>query len=50
MNQDDLVWERACEMFNTELPTDEQLAEAYQEMVDEAEDEYLNYHNEDGRN
>ena len=32
LSGEDMAWDLACEMFNTEMPTDDQLTEAYDEL------------------
>ena len=41
MTGEDMAWELACEMFKTEMPTDDQVAEAADELENRIEMEAL---------
>ena len=50
-NHEDLEYEAledACEKYDTDNPTVEQVMECYQNLLEKMQDEAMNYHDQDG--
>ena len=50
-NHEDLEYEahrEACEKHDTDNPTVDQVMECYQDLIEQMQDEAMNYYNQDG--